>query len=42
MSIGYWYMNFTQTSDVEVIDLLQRAWQRESSTGIAPQENSDA
>ncbi|ROM96790.1 phosphoribosyltransferase [Pseudomonas brassicacearum] len=42
MSIGYWYMNFTQTSDEEVIDLLQRAWQRESSTGIAPQENSDA
>ncbi|TVT81451.1 phosphoribosyltransferase [Pseudomonas sp. H3(2019)] len=42
MSIGYWYMNFTQTSDEEVIDLLQRAWQRESSTGTAPQENSDA
>ncbi|MGF6154209.1 phosphoribosyltransferase [Pseudomonas fluorescens] len=42
MSIGYWYMNFTQTTDGEVIDLLQRAWQRESSTGTAPQENSDA
>jgi predicted phosphoribosyltransferase len=23
-------MNFSQTSDEEVIDLLQRAWQRES------------
>jgi putative phosphoribosyl transferase len=41
ISIGYWYMNFTQTSDEEVIDLLQRAWQRESSSGIAPQESSD-
>jgi predicted phosphoribosyltransferase len=30
MSIGNWYMNFSQTSDEEVIDLLQRAWQRES------------
>ncbi|MCW8278839.1 phosphoribosyltransferase [Pseudomonas sp. PCH199] len=29
MSIGYWYMNFSQTSDKEVMDLLQRAWQRE-------------
>jgi predicted phosphoribosyltransferase len=42
MSIGYWYMNFAQISDEEVIDLLQRAWQRESGTGIAPQEDSDA
>ena len=31
MSIGYWYMDFPQTSDEEVIDLLQRAWQRESA-----------
>jgi predicted phosphoribosyltransferase len=30
MSIGYWYMDFSQTSDREVMDLLQRAWQRES------------
>jgi putative phosphoribosyl transferase len=28
-SIGHWYMDFTQTSDAEVIELLQRAWQRE-------------
>ena len=27
-SIGHWYMNFSQTSDAEVIDLLRRAWQR--------------
>lgn len=33
MSIGNWYMNFSQTSDEEVIDLLQRAWQRESEPG---------
>ncbi|GAB6407518.1 phosphoribosyltransferase [Pseudomonas sp. MHK4] len=26
MSIGYWYMDFSQTSDAEVIGLLQRAW----------------
>ena len=30
MSIGYWYENFSQTSDGQVIDLLQRAWQREA------------
>ncbi|WP_095192594.1 phosphoribosyltransferase [Pseudomonas sp. Irchel 3A7] len=29
MSIGYFYMDFSQTSDKEVMDLLQRAWQRE-------------
>ncbi|MFY0730767.1 phosphoribosyltransferase [Pseudomonas sp. NFX15] len=29
-SIGHWYMDFSQTSDAEVIDLLQRAWQREA------------
>ena len=33
MSIGNWYMNFSQTSDEEVIDLLQRAWQRELEPG---------
>ncbi|MGH8375287.1 MAG: phosphoribosyltransferase, partial [Pseudomonas sp.] len=27
-SIGHWYMDFSQTSDDEVIELLQRAWQR--------------
>ena len=27
-SIGHWYLDFTQTSDAEVIELLQRAWQR--------------
>jgi predicted phosphoribosyltransferase len=26
MSIGHWYMDFSQTSDAEVIGLLQRAW----------------
>lgn len=30
MSIGYWYMDFSQTSDREVIELLQRAWLREA------------
>jgi predicted phosphoribosyltransferase len=33
MSIGNWYMDFSQTPDEEVIDLLQRAWQRESAPG---------
>jgi len=33
MSIGYWYLDFPQTSDEEVIDLMQRAWQQEPSTG---------
>ncbi len=28
-SIGHWYMDFSQTRDAEVIELLQRAWQRE-------------
>jgi predicted phosphoribosyltransferase len=27
-SIGHWYMDFSQTSDAEVIELLQRAWRR--------------
>ncbi|WP_448107216.1 phosphoribosyltransferase [Pseudomonas azerbaijanoccidentalis] len=31
MSIGYWYTDFSQTSDSEVMDLLQRAWQNEAS-----------
>lgn len=30
VSIGQWYLDFSQTSDDEVINLLQRAWQRES------------
>ncbi|WP_419709941.1 phosphoribosyltransferase [Pseudomonas sp. NFX224] len=29
MSIGHWYMDFSQTSDSEVMDLLQRAWLKE-------------
>lgn len=29
MSIGYFYVDFSQTTDRQVIDLLQRAWQRE-------------
>lgn len=28
ISIGSWYRDFSQTSDREVLDLLQRAWQR--------------
>ena len=35
VSIGYWYLNFSQTSDEEVIELLQRAWQREAAGGTA-------
>ncbi|VVO24344.1 phosphoribosyltransferase [Pseudomonas fluorescens] len=35
MSIGHWYLDFTQTSDQEVVDLLQRAWQREAQAGRA-------
>ncbi|UTW07858.1 phosphoribosyltransferase [Pseudomonas benzenivorans] len=30
MAIGHWYADFGQTPDQEVIDLLQRAWQREA------------
>jgi len=30
MSLGHWYMEFSQTSYAEVIKLLQRAWQREA------------
>ncbi|WP_411740771.1 phosphoribosyltransferase [Pseudomonas sp. A-RE-19] len=41
MSIGYWYMNFSQTSDNEVIDLLQRAWRRESGGSVPGQEDSN-
>lgn len=29
-SIGHWYMDFSQTSDAQVIELLQRAWQGEA------------
>ena len=29
-SIGHWYMDFSQTSDAEVIEQLRRAWQREA------------
>lgn len=31
MSIGYWYADFRQTTDAEVIELLQQAWRRESA-----------
>jgi predicted phosphoribosyltransferase len=41
MSIGHWYMDFTQTSDAEVIKLLQRAWQRESASDATAQGRSD-
>ncbi|AZE49113.1 Phosphoribosyl transferase domain protein [Pseudomonas chlororaphis] len=42
MSIGNWYLDFSQTPDTEVIDLLQRAWQRESAPGPSAQEPRDA
>jgi predicted phosphoribosyltransferase len=42
MSIGYWYLNFSQTSDDEVIDLLRQAWQRESDAGASTEERFDA
>ena len=29
MSIGHWYMDFSQTPDAEVIRLLHRAWAKE-------------
>ena len=29
LAIGRWYVDFSQTTDQEVIDLLQRAWRRE-------------
>ena len=32
MSIGHWYMDFSQTSDAEVMRLLQRAWAKEDSS----------
>ena len=41
MSIGYWYLNFPQTSDEEVIDLLQLAWQREAATSAKVQGKVD-
>jgi predicted phosphoribosyltransferase len=41
MSIGYWYLDFSQTSDEEVIDLMQRAWQRELP-GASRTEHRDA
>lgn len=31
-SIGHWYVDFSQTSDAEVIALLQRAWRREAGS----------
>jgi putative phosphoribosyl transferase len=31
MSIGHWYVDFSQTADAEVIGLLTRAWQRQGS-----------
>ncbi|TPG73872.1 phosphoribosyltransferase [Pseudomonas arsenicoxydans] len=32
MSIGHWYMDFSQTSDAEVMQLLQRAWAKKTSS----------
>jgi predicted phosphoribosyltransferase len=31
-SIGHWYVDFSQTSDAEVIELLQRAWKQEAES----------
>lgn len=42
VSIGYWYQNFEQTSDQEVIDLLQRAWQREAESSAGPEGQANA
>ncbi|AWM92806.1 phosphoribosyl transferase [Pseudomonas sp. 31-12] len=42
MSIGYWYMDFSQTSDQEVIDLLQRAWQRETAFDAGARDHPGA
>lgn len=42
MSIGYWYNDFSQTTDEQVIDLLQRAWRRESTPDTSIGEHSDA
>lgn len=36
ISIGHWYEDFSQTPDEVVIDLLQRAWQRESTGDVHP------
>ena len=41
VSIGYWYNDFTQTSDDIVMELLQRAWHRESVDGGAAREGFD-
>ncbi|PSS57914.1 phosphoribosyltransferase [Pseudomonas sp. BBP2017] len=41
ISIGYWYMDFPQISDEEVINLLQRAWQRESSSSSDEETHDD-
>ncbi|QZP32319.1 phosphoribosyltransferase [Pseudomonas sp. DR48] len=41
VSIGYWYLNFSQTSDAQVIELLQRAWQREAAAGGATEGSVD-
>ncbi|AZD29748.1 Phosphoribosyl transferase domain protein [Pseudomonas chlororaphis] len=41
MSIGYRYLDFSQASDTEVIDLLQRAWERESIPAPSAQECRD-
>ncbi len=35
MSIGYWYNDFPQVSDEEVLHLLQRAWGREADRGTS-------
>ncbi|SDI53191.1 Predicted phosphoribosyltransferase [Pseudomonas panipatensis] len=32
-SIGRWYLDFSQTSDQQVLDLLERAWRREADAG---------
>lgn len=34
VAIGRWYLDFDQTTDREVLDLLQRAWQRSCETTV--------
>lgn len=41
-AVGLWYINFSQTSDVEVIDLLERAARQSAIDTLTPQLNEGA
>ncbi|WP_330115442.1 phosphoribosyltransferase [Pseudomonas sp. JS3066] len=41
-AIGRWYVDFAQITDREVIDLLQRAWQRKQQGSTEPWEVTEA